>query len=255
MTDQQIVERVEALRPWFYEFDLGAGRRTPSSLPPEVRPIHQTRLGMVMSAVKRHFGGRLPEIRAIDVGCHEGFYSVALVREGVKSVLGVDVRPENLARARFVGETLGLANVEWREGNCERLRVEETGEFELCLFLGLLYHLENPMLCLRNIARITREVCVIETQVVDEVEGAAEWGARDWTRPYHGVLALIDESGEFYNENTEAGASPIATCPSPKALEFMLKQAGFRKVEMVAPPPGAYEQHARGKRVVAVAYK
>ncbi len=255
MTDQQIREQIEALAPWFYEFDLGEGRRTLSALPPEVQPIHQTRLGMVMGAVKGHFGSRLGEIRAIDVGCHEGFYSVALAREGVKSVLGVDVREANLARARFVGEALGLANVEWRQGNCEDLRVEDTGEFELCLFLGLLYHLENPMLCLRNISRITREVCVIETQVIDEVEGLAEWGWREWTRPYHGVLALIDESGEFYNENTEAGASPIATCPSPRALEFMLKQAGFRRVETIAPPAGAYEQHARAKRVVAVAYK
>ncbi|HEY1204344.1 MAG: methyltransferase domain-containing protein [Bryobacteraceae bacterium] len=255
MTDQQIREQIEALGPWFYQFDLGEGRRTPSSLPPEVQPIHQTRLGMVMGAVKAHFGGRLAEIRAIDVGCHEGYYSVALAREGVQSVLGVDVREANLAKARFVGAALGLANVEWRQANCEDLRVEETGEFELCLFLGLLYHLENPMLCLRNISRVTREICVVETQVIDEVEGAAEWGCREWTRPYHGVLALIDESGEFYNENAEAGASPIATCPSPRALEFMLKQAGFRRVETIAPPAGAYEQHARGKRVVAVAYK
>jgi SAM-dependent methyltransferase len=255
MTDQQIREQIEALAPWFYEFDLGDGRRTPSSLPPEVLPIHETRLGMVMGAVKGHFGERLSQIRAIDVGCHEGYYTAALARAGVKSVLGVDVRETNLARARFVGAALELTNVEWRLGNCEELRVEETGEFELCLFLGLLYHLENPMLCLRNIGRLTREVCVIETQVIDEVEGVAEWGSREWTRPYHGVLALIDESGEFYNENTEAGASPIATCPSPRALEFMLKQAGFRRVETIAPPPGAYEQHARGKRVVAVAYK
>ena len=255
MTDQHIREQIEALGPWFYEFDLGEGRRTPSSLPPEVQPIHQTRLGMVMGAVKGHFGTRLAQIRAIDVGCHEGFYSVALAREGVKSVLGVDVREGNLAKARFVGAALGLANVEWRQGNCEDLRVEETGEFELCLFLGLLYHLENPMLCLRNISRLTREVCVVETQVIDEVEGAAEWGSQEWTRPYHGVLALIDESGEFYNRNTEAGASPIATCPSPRALEFMLKQAGFRRVETIAPPAGAYEQHARAKRVVVVAYK
>jgi hypothetical protein len=133
--------------------------------------------------------------------------------------------------------------------------VEQTGEFELCLFLGLLYHLENPMLCLRNIARLTCEMCVIETQVIEEVEGATEWGSREWTRPYHGVLALIDESGEFYNQNSETGASPLATCPSPRALEFMLKQAGFRRVETIAPPPGAYEQHARAKRVVCAAYK
>jgi tRNA (mo5U34)-methyltransferase len=255
MTAEQVREQIEALGPWFYEFDLGAAGRTVSSLPPDVLPIHETRLEMVMRAVEGHFGGRLPEIRAIDAGCHEGFYSVALARKGLKHVLGFDVREENLAKARFVSRTLGLENVAWRRANCEELRVEETGEFDLCLFLGLLYHLENPMLCLRNISRLTREMCVIETQVIEEVEGAAEWGWREWTRPYHGVLALIDESGEFYNENAETGASPLATCPSPRALEFMLKQAGFRRVETIAPPPGAYEQHLRAKRVVCAAYK
>ena len=111
------------------------------------------------------------------------------------------------------------------------------------------------MLCLRKICRVTSELCVIETQVIDEVDGVAEWGAREWTRPYHGVLALIDESGEFYHENPETGASPLATCPSPNALRFMLEQAGFRRVEFVEAPPGAYEQHRRGKRVVCAAYK
>jgi ubiquinone/menaquinone biosynthesis C-methylase UbiE len=255
MTDLEIRQRIDALAPWFYEFDLGEGRRTPSALPPEVQPIHRTRLDMVLGAVREHFGARLGQVRAIDIGCHEGFYSVALAREGVRGVLGVDVREASLAKARFVGETLGLANVEWRQANCEDLRVGETGEFDLCLFLGLLYHLENPMLCLRNVARLTRGICVVETQVIDEVAGAAEWGWREWTRPYHGVLALIDESGEFANDNPETGASPMATCPSPQALEFMLRQAGFRRVRTVVPPPGAYEQHARGKRVVAVAYK
>jgi ubiquinone/menaquinone biosynthesis C-methylase UbiE len=255
MTATEIHQQIEQLGPWFYEFDLGAHGRTKSSLPPEVLPIHQTRLEMVSRAVDAHFGARLPETRAIDAGCHEGYYAVAMARKGLKHVHGFDVREANLRKARFVGAALGLTNVSWSQANCEDLRVEDTGEFDLTLFLGILYHLENPMLCLRNISRLTSELCVIETQVVDEVEGSAEWGAREWTRPYHGVLALIDESGEFYNENTETGASPLATCPSPNALHFMLKQAGFRRTEIIEPPPGGYEQHQRGKRVVCAAYK
>ena len=252
---QEVQDRIAALGPWFYEFDLGVHGRTASELPPDVLPIHQTRLEMVSAVVDGYFGDRLQKIRCIDVGCHEGFYSVAMARKGVPQVRGIDVRESNLVKARFVAEVLGLRNVVYEQGNCEDLTVEASDQYELCLCLGLLYHLENPMLCLRNISRITGELCVIETQVVDEVEGVTEWGARGWTRPYHGVLALIDESGEFYHDNAETGASPLATCPSPNALRFMLKQAGFRRVEFVQPHPGAYEQHQRGKRVVCAAYK
>ena len=210
---------------------------------------------MLESVIDAYFGARLSQISCIDVGCHEGFYSVAMARKGVRSVIGVDVRENNLRKAQFVTETLGLPQITLRQGNCEDLHPEDVGQHELTLFLGLLYHLENPMLCLRNIASITKELCMVETQVIDEVEGETEWGAREWTRPYQGALALIDESGEFYNENTEAGSTPIAICPSPKALAFMLRHAGFRKVEMIPPPPGAYEQLARGKRVVCAAYR
>ncbi len=254
MTSTEIRDRIERLGPWFYEFDLGEHGRTVSMLPPEVLPIHSTRLEMMSRAVTGHFGSRLREATAIDVGCHEGYYSIALARQGLKHVLGVDVREASLAKARFVSEALAVENISWRQANCETLG-PELGRFDLCLFLGLLYHLENPMLCLRNIARVTAELCVVETQVIDEVDGCAEWGWREWTRPYHGVLALIDESGEFYSDNAQTGATPIVTCPSPRALEFMLIHAGFRRVEFIPPPAGAYEQHARGKRVVCAAYK
>lgn len=255
MTNQEVQQQITALGPWFYEFDLGPHGRTASALPPEVTPIFRTRLEMVNRVVDGFFQSRLPEIRCIDVGCHEGFYSVAMARKGLREVCAMDLRESNLRKARFVAEVLGISNIRCRQGNCEELRAETVGQYELCLFLGILYHLENPMLCLRNIAAITKEVCIVETQVIEEVEGSTEWGARGWTRPYQGVLALLDESGEFDSQNAETGASPVATCPSPRALEFMLKQAGFRRTEIVPPPPHAYEQHQRRKRMVCAAYK
>jgi len=255
MTSQEMAARIAELAPWFYPFDLGHGLRTESAIPPEVTGIFETRLEMVNQVVERRFGPRLPEITCLDVGCHEGFYTAAMARKGMRRVVGMDVREMNLRKARFVADAFGLANASFFEGNCEQLRAEEIGQFDLTLFLGVLYHLENPMLCLRNIAGVTRELCVVETQVIDEVEGSTEWGAREWTRPYQGVLAVIDESGEFYADNRETGSTPLALAPSPKALLFMLKQAGFRQAEIVPPPPGAYEQHRRGKRVVCAAFK
>ena len=137
----------------------------------------------------------------------------------------------------------------------ETLAADEGRQYDLTLFLGLLYHVEDPMLCLRQVSAVTRELCVIETQVVDEVEGFTEWGSQDWTRPYVGIIALVDEGGEFEAGIRETGVTPMATCPSPKALLFMLRQAGFKRAEILTPAPGAYEQHARGKRVVCAAWK
>jgi ubiquinone/menaquinone biosynthesis C-methylase UbiE len=178
-----------------------------------------------------------------------------MARRGVRSVTGIDAREENLRRARFVATAMGVNGIEYRLCRVESLAADVARTFDLTLFLGVLYHVEDPMLCLRQVAAVTGELCVVETQVVDEVEGYAEWGAREWTRPYQGILAVIDETGEFESGIRETGLSPMATCPSPKALLYMLKQAGFRRAEILPPPPGAYEQHARGKRVVCAAWK
>jgi tRNA (mo5U34)-methyltransferase len=250
------MDTIESLAPWFYEFDLGPLGRTESLLPAEVKPIHLTRLEMVRAAIGLQFSAeRLRGIRCLDIGCHEGYYSVAAARLGVREVLGLDIREESLRRARFVARSLGLTNVRFEQCNAEHVSRDRFGEYELTFFLGLLYHVENPMLCLRNLASVTSEFCVLETQVIDEVEGSSEWGAQKWTRPYQGVLALIDESAEYTASNRETGSTPLATCPSPRALEVMLLHAGFSRVEHITPPANAYEQHARFKRVVCAAWK
>jgi ubiquinone/menaquinone biosynthesis C-methylase UbiE len=255
MTAEELAARVAELGPWFYPFDLGHGVRTESAIPPAVTGIFETRLAMVNQAVESHFGARVKEIECLDLGCHEGFYTVAMARKGMRRVAGMDVRAVNVRKARFVAEAMGLANVSFFEGNCEELRADEVGRFDLTLFLGVLYHLENPMLCLRNLSAVTKELAVVETQVIEEVAGSTEWGAREWTREYQGALAVIDETPEFHTDIRETGGTPVALCPSPKALAFLLRQAGFRRVEFIPPPPDAYEQHQRGKRVVCAAYK
>lgn len=251
-----VAETIQSLAPWFYEFDLGPLGRTPSMLPPEVKPIHATRLAMVNAAIDRHFTkDRLAQISCLDVACHEGFYAVEMAKRGIPHVLGVDVREESLRKARFVASALEMHGLAFQQANAEQIRPETVGQFELTLFLGLLYHLENPMLCLRNASAVTTEMCIVETQVIDEIEGETEWGASGWKRKYQGVLALIDETPEFNQDNRETGATPLATCPSRKGLVSMLKHAGFARVEFIAPPAQAYEQLSRGKRVVCVAYK
>ena len=255
MEREAMKKQARELGPWFYPYDFGQGVNVKSYTPPEVAGIFETRREMVEGVVRGYFGQRLKDISCLDVGCHEGFYSFAMARLGIGRVIGLDVRTENLRKAQFAGEAMGFAKVQFQQGNCEQLSVSAQGEHELTLFLGVLYHLENPMLALRNVAAVTKEMCVVETQVIDEVSGETEWGARAWTHPYQGACAVIDESVQHAADVRETGATPLAFCPSPRALDTMLRHAGFRKIETVKPASDAYEQLARGKRVVVAAYK
>ena len=186
VTSTEIRQGIEDFGPWFYPFEFGAGLRTTPAIPASVVDIFNTRLEMVMGAVDRHFGDRLRDIECLDIGCHEGFYSLAMSKRGVRAIVGVDARLENLSRARFVANAMGIEGIDYRLGCVETLAADQARTFELTLFLGLLYHVEDPMRCLRQVAAVTGELCVLETQVVDEVEGATEWGSREWTRPYQG---------------------------------------------------------------------
>jgi SAM-dependent methyltransferase len=252
LNEVEVRRRAEELGPWFYEFDLGGGLRTECKLDAAVKNIHETRRGMLEGVLREQFGSRLSEIRALDLGCHEGWFSVFLRDLGIPRVIGVDVRAESLAKARFVTESRGLQGLEFIEADCEELDGRIEGEFDLCLAIGLIYHLENPMRVLRQAARRTREMLVIETQVIDEVAGSTEWGQADARMTYHGALALIDETFAFEGGSPEAGGTPLALCPSVTAVHTMLNAVGFPRTSLVKAPADGNEQLARGKRVLIV---
>ena len=254
MTRSDLLRGVAELSPWFYPFDFGEGLIAPIEMPPEVASIHQTRLEMLEAQVKGHFGDRLRSVECLDVGCNEGFFSLALSRL-TRRVTAVDPRAENLRRARFVKEALDVDNIDLKQGRVETVARDVGRTYDLTLLFGVLYHVEDPMLCLRQMAAVTGDLCLIETQVVDEVEGYAEWGSRDWKHPFHGILALIDDSRDVVRDARQTGLTSLSACPSVKALLYMLEVAGFARAKILKPPPGAYEQHARGQRVVCAAYK
>jgi arsenite methyltransferase len=65
--------------------------------------------------------------RVVDVGSGAGFDSFVAADQVGESgqVVGVDMTPEMLARSRATAASLGMANVEFREGLAEALPVED----------------------------------------------------------------------------------------------------------------------------------
>jgi len=254
---------IRSLGEWFYDFEFPGGVRTNERLSEDLRSIHRDRSMMLDAACAIAFPGSDPASplssrRAIDVGCHEGFFSHRLLRLGASSVLGVDVRERNIRKARLAAEALGIDRLSWRVGDAEDLdSVISDGSrpFDLALAFGLLYHCENPVRVLRRIASVTKRAIIIETQLCAESpDESVEWGRAGYSLPARGLFTVIDES-KLHPTNNETGVSPLALCPSPGALRTVLSHCGFGAFHRVEPHDDANEQLTRGKRGVFVAVR
>ena len=128
----------------------------------------------------------------------------------------------------------------------------DLGTFDIVVVFGLLYHVENPVGLLRLARALTGRVCVIETQVAPPGPSTVEWGSRLDERRVAGTFSIVDETG--LTGRPESNLSEISLCPSLDALLWVMRSVGFARVEVVPPGADAYEQLARGARVMAVGH-
>ena len=248
-TNAALLDKVRTRR-WFYEFELPDGTRTRPELPEGVENIHATRQRMLDAVLDQTVGRDCSGLTALDLACHQGWFSINLARRGFSEVLAVDGRESHLEDARLMAELLGVKGLATRRIDLEEARAEEIGVHDVTLMLGLLYHLESPVRALRLARAVTRKLFIIETQVVPHLEGNVEWGSTQFQRPLKGIFGVVDETAEG---GPETGMHGICLAPSIPALVWILQHVGFSNVVRVHPPADGYEQLVRGRRVMLVA--
>lgn len=85
----------------------------------------------------------IAELRILDLACLEGGYAIEFARRGA-SVVAIEGREANIAKARFSKHVLGLNDLELIHGDvCDLSRLAH-GSFDVVLCLGILYHLDAP---------------------------------------------------------------------------------------------------------------
>ncbi len=102
-------------------------------------------------------GALLPDERVVDVGCGAGFDSLIAARmvgaEG--SVIGVDMTPAMLDKAREGAATAGAANVTFREGYAEALPVPDSWA-DVVISNGALNLIPDKAAALGEMARVLK---------------------------------------------------------------------------------------------------
>jgi tRNA (mo5U34)-methyltransferase len=188
---RRLQDRVDAIPFWWHSIDLGHGVVTPGHKPPDVLRAELAALA-------------LPDLRGksvLDIGGWDGWFAFAAERLGAARVGVVDhymwsmdspgqqaywrscrergVTPQPYHETEFwhpdtlpgkrgfdlAREALGSAvedfTVDFMDSDLEHL-----GRWDIVLYLGVLYHMEDPLRALRRVHAVTRELAIVETEAV-----------------------------------------------------------------------------------------
>ena len=170
---------------------------------------------------------QLPDLTGktvLDIGAFDGFYSFYCAQHGANRVMATDCHawsdPEwGSASFQLAREALGLQDrVDDTYVNVMDLSPEKVGgTFDVVLFLGVLYHLRDPVTALERAASVCDELLVLET------ETALNWLPFSAGRVYVDSDLNNDDSN-WYAYNTSA-------------LLRLLRRTGFSHTSVVYRTP------------------
>ena len=157
LSREEIAARVEALKPWFHNMDVGGVRTAPEHFLFDYPNVKFQRFAHALPA---DLAGK----SVLDIGCNAGFYSMEMKRRGAARVLGVDWDERYLAQARLAAAVADL-DIEFA-----KLSVYDVGalgeRFDLVIFMGVLYHLRHPLLALDLIREhATRDLLLFQSML------------------------------------------------------------------------------------------
>jgi tRNA (mo5U34)-methyltransferase len=250
------LERIAAEPSWMYEFDLGGGLRT-HTLTAELMDIHRTRAAVAEPVVRAALAQAGADATAIDLACSEGWFAHRLLDWGAHVVTGVDIRDENIRRAELVRDRLGIdaARLRLRAGDVFALDTAELGTHDVVLCLGLVYHVENPVGALRVARALTRGVCIVESQLTEQVAPIVHgWGRTGEFLEQPASWASYFEPPQLQDSHPVAAHGGVVSfIPNRAALLQALTAAGFSRVEPLVPSTGN-AQYVEGHRLVVAAW-
>ncbi|PZR28490.1 MAG: methyltransferase type 11 [Citrobacter freundii] len=100
------------------------------------------------------------QMRAVDLGCLEGGYSVELAKLGFDT-LGIEARAENVEKCNYVKNNLQLDNLHFATDDVRNL--PKYGKFDITICYGLLYHLNDPISFLKTVSNCTTKILFLNT--------------------------------------------------------------------------------------------
>jgi tRNA (mo5U34)-methyltransferase len=191
---------------WWHSFELPDGRVIDG-----VNNLEVLRGRLAQFPIPENLTGK----RVLDIGAWDGWFSFEMERRGAQ-VVAVD-NWDN-PRLREVHQLLG-SKVEYLQLDMYELTPERIGQFDIVLFLGVLYHLKHPLLALERVCSLATDFAAVDSFVIQE---------------RHRPNSDVDRRPvmEFYETNEFGGQTDNWVGPSVPCLMAFCRTAGFARVEL-----------------------
>ncbi len=207
------VRRLIASVPnWYHRIEVAPGIWTPG--------VNDTPVVLQALGLPDTMSG----LRVLDIGARDGFFSFECERRGA-DVVAIDYAPPGSTGFPLVKELIG-SKLNLIQENLFNVTPEKYGLFDIVLFLGVLYHLRDPMMGIDIVRSVCKGELFLETHVMDSEVQMPNRDAKPLAS-IHPDLAGIPLM-QFYPRNALNNDYTNYWGPNMRCVELMLEEANFR---------------------------
>lgn len=186
----------------------------------------------------------LKDMRVLELGCLEGMHSFIMHNLGAREITAIEGRKDNFLKCLIVKNAFQLDKCRFLLGDLNEILASVSGVFDLCLALGIIYHLTSPVEAIYKLAELSNKLFV--------------W-THYATKSYpQGVLVDIKYKGCIYRgkyvgEDTShylSGLNRHSFWIFEEDILKVIKDAGFKSIELITK-----EEHEHGPAMTFLASK
>ncbi len=215
MDDAEILAQIGTVEHWYHRIEIRPGIVTPGT---HASPQALQELNLPLDCSGR---------TALDLGTRDGFFAFELERRGAH-VTAIDYMSSASTGFKVASDLLG-SKVHFVQDNVYKVSPDTYGTFDIVLFLGLLYHLPDPLGALDIVRSVCRESLYIETQIIDHAVLLNDGSFRslESLSPALKEIPLM----QFYPDNSLHADYTNYWAPNASCLEAMLRETRFEVLE------------------------
>ncbi len=229
--EKEIEKRLSELEPWHFTMPIGNSKSTTDFNTRKMSLIDPYSIKKLFKLIYPE--GRLDGKRFLDVGCNGGGYCFVANELGAEYVYGFDIRQHWIDQAKFLRDKvfkISSDKIKFNVDHLDKLSDKET--FDFTLFKGVFYHIPDPILSMKILCGITKEIIVIDTA---------------------GSVDAPPNTMELYFENPNAlmnGVDNLAWLPGgPEVVQNLLKWCGFTESRVIKQPE-VYQPNGHARKMM-----